>query len=174
MPARSQISVRVVFRQRAAAYAAALRKEVADRKLAGTSLLMTGSVTASATARRQLRGSKVDSRLLLTLAELASQWPVTITAFGDRGPGASSGVPFRSADLVVTGGKAGPAPAGQVARASVFVHQLGGFYASARMRTVQFAGGQDVVRIEFTAQASSDCSAHLPGDTGRLGWMIVT
>jgi hypothetical protein len=83
----------VVFPQGAAAYAAALRKEVADRKLAGTSLLMTGSVTASATARQQLRGGQVDSRLLLTLAELASQWPVTITALGDRGPGASSGVP---------------------------------------------------------------------------------
>jgi hypothetical protein len=154
-----QTSVRVVFPRGAAAYAAAVRKEIADRRLAGTSLLMTGSVTASATARQQLRGGQVDSRLLLTLAELASQSPVTITAFGDRGPGASSGIPFRSADVVVTGGKAGPAPAGQVARMSVFVHQLGGFYASARIRTVQVAGGQDVVRIEFTA----------PGQFGLLG-----
>ena len=119
-----RISVRMIYR-RAAAYATALRKEIADRKTSGASLLLLRPVTAAATAdRRQLRGGQVDSRLLLTLAELASQWPISIVAFGDRGPGASPGVPLRSADLVVTGGKAGLAPAGQVRLMSVFVHQL--------------------------------------------------
>jgi hypothetical protein len=145
-----QISVRVIFPQGAAAYAAALRKEIADRKLAGASLLQ-GPVMASVAARQQLQGGQVDSRLLLTLGEVASQWPVTIMAFGDRAPGASPGIPFRSADLVVTGGKAGPAAARQVASMSAFLHQLGGYFASARVRTVQSVGGQDVVRIEFTA-----------------------
>jgi hypothetical protein len=42
---------------------------------------------------------------------------------------------------------------------SVFVHQLGEFYAGARIRTVHLANGQDVVRIEFTA----------PGRFGLLG-----
>jgi hypothetical protein len=154
-----QISIRVIFPQGAAAYAAALRKEISDRKLAGTSLLLQGPVTASAAAGQQLRDGQVDSRLLLTLGELASQGPVGIMAFGGRAPGASPGIPFRSADLVVTGGKAGPAPAGQVARMSGFVHQLGGYFAAARIRTVHVAGGQDVVRIEFTA----------PGQFGLLG-----
>ena len=145
-----QISVRVIYPQGAAAYAAALRKEIADRKLAGGSLLQ-GPVTASVAARQQLREGQVDSRLLLTLGEVASQWPVTIMAFGDRAPGASPGIPFRSADLVVTDGKPGPGPAGQVQLMSVFLHQLGGYFAGARIRTVHVAGGQDVVRIEFTA-----------------------
>jgi hypothetical protein len=145
-----QISVRVIFPQGAAAYAAALRKEIADRKLAGASLLQ-GPVTASVAARQQLREGQVDSRLLLTLGEVASQWPVTIMAFGDRAPGASPGIPFRSADLVVTRGNPGPGPAGQVQLMSVFLHQLGGYFAGARIRTVHFAGGQDAVRIEFTA-----------------------
>jgi hypothetical protein len=149
----------VIFPQGAAAYAAALRKEISDRKLAGTSLLLQGPVTASAAAGQQLRDGQVDSRLLLTLGELASQGPVGIMAFGGRAPGASPGIPFRSADLVVTGGKAGPAPAGQVARMSGFVHQLGGYFAAARIRTVHVAGGQEVVRIEFTA----------PGQFGLLG-----
>jgi hypothetical protein len=153
-----QISIRVIFPQGAAAYAAALRREIADRKLAGASLLQ-GPVTASVAARQQLREGQVDSRLLLTLGEVASQWPVTIMAFGDRGPSASPGIPFRSADLVVTDGKAGPGPAGQVQLMSVFLHQLGGYFASARLRTVHFAGGQDVVRIEFT----------VPGQFGLLG-----
>jgi hypothetical protein len=157
-PGNRQISVRVIFPRGAAAYAAALRKEIADRKLAGASLLQ-GSVMASVAARQQLRDGQVDSRLLLTLGQLASQWTVTIMAFGDRARGASPGIPFRSADLVVTGGKAGPAPAGQVAQMSAFLHQLGGYFAGARIRTVQSAGGQDVVRIEFTA----------PGQFGLLG-----
>ena len=52
---------------------------------------------------------------------------------------------------MVTVGKASPAAARQVASMSAFLHQLGGYFASARIRTVQSAGGQDVVRIEFTA-----------------------
>jgi hypothetical protein len=154
-----RIVIGVVFPRGAAAYAAALRKEIADRKTAGSSLLLVGPVTASAVARQELQGGQVDSRLLLTLAELASQWPVTIMAFGDRGPGASSGIPFRSADLVVTDRKAGPAPAGQVRLMSDFVHQLGDYFASAHIGTVRLASGLDVVRIEFKA----------PGRFGLLG-----
>jgi hypothetical protein len=146
-----RISVRMIYRRGAAAYATALRKEIADRKTFGASLLLLDPVTAAAADRRQLRGGQVDSRLLLTLAELASQWPISIVAFGDRGPGASPGVPLRSADLVVTGGKAGLAPAGQVRLMSVFVHQLGEVFVGVRIRTVHLANGQDVVRIEFTA-----------------------
>jgi hypothetical protein len=102
-------------------------------------------------ARQQLQGGQVDSRLLLTLGELASQWPLSIVSFGGRAPGASPGIPFRSTDLVVNGAKADPAPADQVRLVSDFVHQLGTYYASARIRTVRIADGQDVVHIEFTA-----------------------
>ena len=154
-----RIVIGVVFPRGVAAYAAALRVEIADRKTAGSSLLLLGPVTASAVARQELQGGQVDSRLLLTLAELASQWPVTIMAFGDRAPGASYGIPFRSADLVVTDSKAGPALAGGVQVMSDFVHQLGGYFASARIGTVQLASGQEAVRIEFKA----------PGRFGLLG-----
>jgi hypothetical protein len=80
-------------------------------------------------------------------------------AFGDRAPGASPGVPFRSADLIAAGGKAAPAQASRVRLIAVFVHQLGGHFAGARIRMVRLASGQDVVRIEFTA----------PGRFGLLG-----
>jgi hypothetical protein len=154
-----QISIQVIFRRGAAAYATALRKEIEDRKVAGSSLLLQGSVTASTVARQQLQGGQVDSRLLLTLGELTSQGPLSIVSFGGRAPGASPGIPFRSADLLVTGAKAGPAPAVQVRLMSDFVHQLGTYYAGARIRAVRIADGQDVVRIEFTA----------PGRFGLLG-----
>jgi hypothetical protein len=147
----ARIVIKVIFPRGAVAYAATLRDEIEDRKTAGSSLLLLGPVTASAVARQELQGGQVDSRLLLTLAELASQWPVSIMAFGDRAPGASHGIPFRSADLVVTGAKTSPAPAGQVRLMSDFVHKLGAYFASAQIRTVQLASGRRVVQIEFTA-----------------------
>jgi hypothetical protein len=155
-----RIVIGVVFPRGAAAYAAALRREIADRKAAGTSFVQLDSrVARSAAIRQELRSGQVDSRLLLTLGEVASQWPVSIVAFGDRGPGASPGIPFRSADLVLTDNKAGPPAAGKVQQMSVFVHQLGDYFADARIRTVHLARGLDVVRIEFTA----------PGKFGLLG-----
>ena len=141
-----QISVREIYPQGAAAYAAALRKDIADRKANESSLLENPRVTAPSAARRQLQDGQVDSRLLLTLAQLASQWPLSIRAFDDRAPGASPGVPLRSADLAVTGDAAG-----QARQMSAFVHQLQGFFASARIRAVRLANGQDVVQIEFAA-----------------------
>ena len=80
-------------------------------------------------------------------------------AFGDHAPGASPGIPFRSADVVVSDSKAGPAPAGGVRVMSDFVHQLGNYFATASIGTVQLASGQEVVRIEFKA----------PGRFGLLG-----
>jgi hypothetical protein len=155
-----RIVIGVVFPRGAAAYAAALRREIADRKAAGTSFVQLDSrVARSAAIRQELISGQVDSRLLLTLGEVASQWPVSIEAFGDRGPGASPGIPFRSADLVLTDNKAGPPAAGKVQQMSVFVHQLGDYFAGARIRTVHLARGLDVVRIEFTA----------PGKFGLLG-----
>ena len=148
----AQISIRLIFPQGATAYAAALRRDIADRKLAGTSFVLLDSrVARPAAIRQELRSGQVNSRLLLTLGEVASQWPVSIVAFGDRGPGASFGIPFRSADLVLTDSKAGPPAAGKVQQMAVFVHQLGGYFAGAHIRTVHLARGLDVVRIEFAA-----------------------
>jgi hypothetical protein len=141
-----QISVRMIYPQGAAAYAAALRQDIADRKANERTLLENPRVTALPAARRQLQGGQVDSQLLLTLAQLASQWPLSIVAFGDRAPGASPGVPLRSADLAVTGDAAGRAR-----QMSAFAHQLQDFFASARIRAVRLANGQDVVQVEFAA-----------------------
>src|SRR6185437_14478201 len=141
-----QNSVRVIYPQGAAAYAAALRQDIAERKTNEASLLENPRVTAPLAVRQQLQGGQVDSRLLLTLAQLASQWPLSIVAFGDRSPGASPGVPLRSADLAVTGDAA--ARAQQMA---IFAHQLRDFYASARIRAVRQANGRDVVQVEFAA-----------------------
>ena len=141
-----QISVRLIYPQGAAAYAAALRRDIAERKTGEITLVQNPSITAPPAARRQLRDGQIDSRLVLTLAQLASQQPLSIVAFGDRAPGASPGVPLRSADLAATGDAAG-----QARQMSAFAHQLQGFFAGARIRAVHLASGRDVVRVEFAA-----------------------
>ncbi len=141
-----QVSVRLIYPQGAAAYAAALRQDIAERKASEGTLLENPRVTAPPAARHQLQGGQVDSRLLLTLAQLASQWRLSIVAFGDRAPGASPGVPLRSADLAVTGDAAG-----QAQQMSAFAHGLKVFFASAHIQAVRLANGQDVVQIEFAA-----------------------
>jgi hypothetical protein len=141
-----QVSVRLIYPQGAAAYAAALRQDIAERKSGEATLLENPRVTAPPAVRRQLQGGQVDPRLLLTLAQLASQWRLSIVAFGDRAPGASPGVPLRSADLAVTGDAAG-----QAQQMSAFAHQLQGYFASARIRAVRLPNGQDVVQVEFAA-----------------------
>jgi hypothetical protein len=145
-----QISVRVIAPRGAAAYSSALRSDIAARVAGGTGLLQNQRITVAAAARRQLLDGEVDSRVLLTIANLASQQPVSVVAFGDLASGASPGVPFRCADLAVPGGSTGSSPAAQVRSISAFLRGLGSFYPSAHIQVVQL-GGRKVLQVEFPA-----------------------
>jgi hypothetical protein len=149
-PAGKRISIRMIFARGAAAYASALRAGLAARK-ANESWLLNPRITMSAVARQQLAAGQVDSRLVLTIANLASEWPVRIITFGARAPGASAGIPLRCAEVVVTGSKAGADLVGQARLMSTYVHALEEFYGGARIQAVQLAGGRHVVQIGFTA-----------------------
>jgi hypothetical protein len=133
---------------------------MAERKTSEIALLENPRVTAPPGARRQLQDGQIDQRLLLTLAQLASQWPLSIVAFGDRAPGASPGVPLRSADLAVTGDAAGRAR-----QMAVYAHQLRDLSANALIRAVRLANGQDVVQVGFTAPSPFGCSTGNPAGT---------
>ena len=145
-----QISIRVIFPLGAAAYPSALRKDIAARKLYGNSLLQYPQITVSSADRRQLVTGGVDSRLVLTIAKLASLRPVSIVAFGDLAPGASPGVPFRCAYLAETGGRAAPNPAAQMRLMSAFLHGQDRISRQARIKMVRL-GGRNVLQIEFAA-----------------------
>ena len=148
--AGTRIDIQVIAPEGAAAYRSALSADLAARKKAGAQLLRIGQISAPATARRQLTAGQVNSRLLLTLAELASQQSVSIVTFGDLAPGASPGIPLRYAYLAETSGRANAGPAAQARQISAFVHGLGGFFSSARIQSVHLAG-HNVTRIEFAA-----------------------
>jgi hypothetical protein len=140
----TQISVRVIAPQGAAAYSSALRSDIAARKASAAGLLQNQRIKVGAEARQQLLAGMVDPRLMLTIAGLASQQPLSVVEFSDLAQGASLGVPFRCADLAVS------RPAAQVQSISGFLHGLGSFYPGAHIQVVQF-GGRKVVQIEFLA-----------------------
>jgi hypothetical protein len=89
---------------------------VRARASAGAQLLRNRSIHVSAAARTALANGEVDPRLLVTLAALAHLRPLDITGFGGPSPGASAGVPLRSAEIT------GAAPPGS--RHPVPLHSL--------------------------------------------------
>jgi hypothetical protein len=101
----AQIDVRAMAPDGAAAYRAELAADIRARKTAGALLLRNSRIHVAAGARAALAAGEVDPRLLVTLATLAHLHPLDITGFGGPGPGASAGVPLRSADI--TGGVPG-------------------------------------------------------------------
>ena len=104
---RLRIEVRAVASDGAAAYRAMLASDLTARREAGRQLLGNSHIQVFAAGRRELLAGQVDSRLLTTLAALAAQRPVQVDAFGDSGPGASAGVPLRSA-VITAAGRADP------------------------------------------------------------------
>jgi hypothetical protein len=102
----ARIDVRTVAPDGAAAYLAALATDIRARKAAGALMLRNSHIHVAATARAALAAGEVDPRLLAALATLAHLHPLGITAFGSPGPGATAGVPLRSADIT------GAAPSG--------------------------------------------------------------
>ena len=155
---RAQIDVRVIAPGGAAAYRAALAKDLLDRKASGAQLLQSPLIAASAGARKQLAAGQVDLRLLYTIADMAAQppvdaqHPVDIVAFGDSAPGASTGIPLRSADLTQRGSAARAGGSAGVRSMLAHLRALGGPpYPYGRAAIVRLAGGRTVLRIEFAA-----------------------
>jgi hypothetical protein len=146
-----QVSIRVIAPMGAAAYSAALRADVQARKQSGTHLLHSQRIAVSPAARGPLSRGEVDPRLLITIAALAAVHQVAVVGFGDVGPGASPGVPLRSADLAETAGPGGPSRAARVQSMRAFLRAQRPPYQPAHARTVRLASGAYVLRIEFAA-----------------------
>jgi hypothetical protein len=144
---RLRIDVRAVAPDGAAAYRARLASDLTARREAGRQLLGNPHVRVSAAARSELQAGQVDSRLLTTLAGLAAEKPVQVDAFADSGPGASAGVPLRSAVITVTG-RADPAA---VADMLTYVRAQRPPYLPARSLIEPGAAGAAVLSIQFAA-----------------------
>lgn len=94
-----QVEVFAVQPGAMAAYQSALRADLAARRSAGSQLLRNPRIRFTGTGAAELRAGQVDTRLLATLAVLASQYSFRVSALGDTSPGAP--VLFR--EVVITG-----------------------------------------------------------------------
>jgi len=83
-----RVEVRAVEPGGAPAYRAALRADLAARRAAGSQLLRNPHIRFTGPGAARLRAGEVDTRLLATLAVLASQYSFGVTGFGDAAPGA--------------------------------------------------------------------------------------
>ncbi len=142
----AQVEVRAVAPDGPAAFRSGLAANHAALVSAGGQLLRNRNIQASPAARAALQAGQADSRLLVTLSVLAAQMPVQLEALGGRPPGASSGIPLRSAEI----GAATPS-----ARSAVLVFlraQLAPYRPAAA--TLTFGpGGQPVVTVRFDVPA---------------------
>lgn len=144
----SQIDIRVVAAGGAAAYRSALGQDQQARTAAGRDLLSSGRVVASAQVRRQLLAGHVDSRLLVTIANVAAIHLVSIVAFGDSGPGVGTGSPLRAVYLA----EAGHATDAAYTRAvRALLRTENPPYRPTLIQAVRLSSGQRVIRVEFAA-----------------------
>ena len=145
----ARVSIQVTSPHGAASYLSALRADVASRNATARALLSGHRITFSAAAKRQVTAGQVDTRLMIAIEGIAPLHPVVITAFRDAGPGASPGIPLRSADLAVPGGVVASSP--YMTSVIKQLATLSGPFRPARVQLVRHAGGQQVLRIEFAA-----------------------
>jgi hypothetical protein len=155
-PAR--IDIRVVAPDGAAAYRAQLAADLAARRADGAQLLQNRRIRLSAAARAALRAGRVDARLLVTLPALAALHPVGIISFGGASPGASAGVPLRSADI--TGiALPGRHQSASLATLTAFLRAQRSPYLPSSLEIVRISPQQTVLRVGYP----------LPSPLGLLG-----
>ena len=154
---QTRIEVRAAEPGGPAAYQAALRADLAARMSAGAELLRNRRIQFTAEDAASLRAGEVDSRLLATLAVLASQHTFRVTAFGDASPGAP--VLFRA--VTITG--AGRAGAAALAATAALARAQAPPYLPAHVTFVRLAAGQAALSIEFAAPSPLGLLAAVSG-----------
>jgi hypothetical protein len=145
----TRIEVRAAAPGGAAAYESALRADLAARRSAGSQLLRNWRIQFTARDATQIRAGEVDSRLLATLAALASQYPLRVIAFGDASPGAQ--VLFREVTITSGSSSSSRDGAARLAGALAMVRAQNPPYQPAHVTIVHSAIAPVGLSIEFAA-----------------------
>jgi hypothetical protein len=146
----AQAVIRVVAPDGSEAYLRALRSDVAARAAGGAQLLHNPRIHVAPAARRPLAAGQVDSRLLSTLAALATIYRVDVAGFGPAPVGAAPGMPLRSAELA-PGPRITPQHPATVGALTAFLRAQLPPYRPARVTTLRLASGQTVLRVDYGA-----------------------
>jgi len=147
----ARVDVRVVAPDGSPAYLRQFHADLAARKAYGAQMLHNSKIVVAPPARHQLATGMVDSRLLATISTAAHRGNrLRIVSFGIAAPGATSGVPVRSAVIAstVSGAKASSAVLDQLRR---FWLGQQAPYLPASTQIVPDASGQRALRIQFAA-----------------------
>ena len=142
----ARIDVRASEPAGPAGYESALRADLAARTSAGTQLLKNSHIQFTAQDAAQLRAGAVDSRLLATLAALASQYAFRVAAFGDTSPGVQ--VLFRDVTITPDNTRDGAA---ELAAVMALVSEQHPPYLPAHATIIHTPAGQAALLIEFAA-----------------------
>jgi hypothetical protein len=142
----ARIAVRATEPGGPAGYESALRADLAARKSAGAQLLRNSRIRFTGQDAAQLRAGAVDSRLLATLAALASQYAFRVAAFGDTSPGVH--VLFRDVTITPEGIRAAAA---ELAAVMTLVNEQHAPYLPAEATILHAPAGQAALRIEFAS-----------------------
>ena len=145
------IAVRMIAPDGVRAYDAALSADMRARQATGRKLVHNRRIVVAALAARQLAAGDVDSRLLDVLATMATLNPVRIAAFGDSGPGASTGVPLRSVDLAEVRHAPWTGQSAYVRSVLALLRAQVPPYLAASVTPVPTGGGQTVLRVTYPA-----------------------
>ncbi|HEY7013540.1 MAG TPA: tetratricopeptide repeat protein [Streptosporangiaceae bacterium] len=178
----ARIEIRVMAPDGTGAYRAALAADLAARRQAAAQLLGNPQISATPAARQQLSAGAVDSRLLITLATLASQGQVRVLSFGRPAPGASGAVPLRSAVITGPGAPSSAARGGAAAGSRVVASRTGGAggaaylasvlaflhaqrppYLATVITVIRIPGGQPAVRIGYPSPSPLGLLSSLTG-----------
>jgi len=142
----ARIAVRATEPGGSAGYQSALRADLAARKSAGAQLLKNSRIQFTVHDAAQLRAGAVDSRLLATLAALASQYAFRVAAFGDISPGVQP--LFRDVTITPEGTRDA---AGSLAAVMALVNEQHPPYLPADATIIHAPTGQAALRIEFAS-----------------------
>jgi hypothetical protein len=162
--AAARIEVRAVAARGPAAFQAALRADLTQRRESGAELLGSDRITVIGAARRELAAGDVDARLLVILAALGAQHRIDVVSFSDGGPGASLSVsPYRAAELTQATAASDPAFAPSVLS---FLRSQHPPFAAALVQRIRLTASRTAVRVRFAAPSPLDLlsgSAAPPG-----------
>jgi hypothetical protein len=157
----AQVTIRLVAPHGALAYQDEIKAGLAGRQGYGKVLLAISKIQLSDAARQQLISGEVDLRLIVATEALAVAEPIKVLEFGNVGPGASTAIPLRYADLATTD-SAADLPSGPYLQAMrTRLEQLNLQYRPASSQTVTLPDGP-VFRVAFTAPSPLDSISGTP------------
>jgi hypothetical protein len=150
------VSIRVIAPHGALAYHSALSAGVASRIKEGTGLLGNSLIQLSPAAKKQLGAGQVDPRLDVALADMASEQPISVIRFENTGPGVSTDLPLRFADLAVNGNPAHMSNSSYVSAMRAFLSSSDSQLDAPVSGQTALSGGQDIFRVECAAPSPPD------------------